>query len=79
MGHSRKEISNNIRKLIVFHHSSGKSIRNIAKSVNLSHSVQYVIERFKEENRIESKVKKGRLRKLTKRDERFIIRNTFVL
>jgi len=75
MGRSRKEITNSIRKLIILHHNSGKSIRNIAKFVNLSHStVQYVIKRFKEENRIEKKVRKGRQRKLTKRDERFIIR-----
>ncbi|GBM23713.1 hypothetical protein AVEN_257627-1 [Araneus ventricosus] len=55
--------------------SSGKSVRNIAKLVNVSHStVQYVIKRFKEENQIENKVKKGRPAKLTKRDQRFIIR-----
>ena len=75
MGRNRKEITNSIRKLIIFHHSSGKSIRNIAKLVNLSHStVQNVITLFKEENRIENKVRKGRLKKLTKHDERFIIR-----
>ncbi|GBM45745.1 Transposable element Tcb1 transposase [Araneus ventricosus] len=36
--------------------------------------VQYVIKRFKEENRIENKVRKGRPAKLTERDQRFIIR-----
>ncbi|GBN21291.1 hypothetical protein AVEN_4154-1 [Araneus ventricosus] len=35
---------------------------------------QYVIKRFKEENRIENKVREGRLAKLTERDQRFIIR-----
>ena len=48
MGRSHKEITNNIQKLMFFHHSSGKSIRNIAKLANLSHStVQYVIKRLK--------------------------------
>ena len=43
--------------------------------VNLSNSAeQYVIKRFKEGNRSENKVRKGRPIKLTKRDERFIIR-----
>ena len=74
MCRSRKEVTNSIRKLIIVHHSSGKSIRNIATLVNLTHSaVLYVIKRFKEENRIENKVRKGRPRKLTKRNERFII------
>ncbi|GBO37993.1 hypothetical protein AVEN_209798-1, partial [Araneus ventricosus] len=54
---------------------SGKSVQNIAKLVNLSHStVQCVLKRFKEENWIENKVSKGRPAKLTKRDQRFIIR-----
>ena len=36
--------------------------------------MQYVIKRFKEKNWIENKVRKRRSRKLTKHDERFIIR-----
>ena len=69
MGGSRKEITNNIRKLIIFHHSSDKSIRNISKLVSLSHStVQYMLKRFKEENRIENKVRKKQPRKLSKRN-----------
>ncbi|GBN43996.1 hypothetical protein AVEN_162041-1 [Araneus ventricosus] len=75
MARSRKETTISIRKLIIFHHSSGKSVRNVAKLVNLYHSTgQYVIKRFKEENRIENKVRKGRPAKLTERDQRFIIR-----
>ncbi|GBO31425.1 hypothetical protein AVEN_172158-1 [Araneus ventricosus] len=75
MARSRKETTISIRKLIIFHHSSGKSVRNISKLVNLSHStMQYVIKRFKEENRIENKVRKGRPAKLTECDQRFIIR-----
>ncbi|GBL65606.1 hypothetical protein AVEN_220932-1, partial [Araneus ventricosus] len=54
---------------------SGKSVRNIAKLINLSHStVHCVLKRFKEENWIENKVRKGRPAKLTKRYQRFIIR-----
>ncbi|GBM46495.1 hypothetical protein AVEN_78887-1 [Araneus ventricosus] len=75
MVRSRKETTISIRKLIIFLHSSGKSVRNVVKLVNLSHSTgQFVIKRFKEENRIENKVRKGRPAKLTERDQRFIIR-----
>ena len=60
--------------MIIFHRSNGKSIRNIAKLVNLSNfTLQYVIKLFKEENRIENKVKGGPT-KLTQHDKRFIIR-----
>ncbi|GBM53848.1 putative RNA-directed DNA polymerase from transposon BS [Araneus ventricosus] len=56
MARSRKETTISIRKLIIFHHSSGKEVRNVSKLVNLYHSTeQYVIKRFKEENRIENK------------------------
>ncbi|GBL97334.1 Transposable element Tc1 transposase [Araneus ventricosus] len=75
MARSRKEAIISIQKLTIFHYSRGKSVRNIAKLVNLSHStVQYVIKRFKEENRIENKVSKDRPAKLTELDQRFIIR-----
>ncbi|GBO28128.1 hypothetical protein AVEN_18900-1 [Araneus ventricosus] len=75
MAHSHKETTISIRKLIIFHHSRGKSVRNIAELVNLSHStVQYMIKRFKEENRIENKARKGLPAKLPKREKRFIIR-----
>ena len=39
--------------------------------------MQYVIKRFKEENRIKRKIRKGPSRKLTKHEERFIIRKIF--
>ncbi|GBM96729.1 hypothetical protein AVEN_104126-1 [Araneus ventricosus] len=75
MVRSHKETTISIRKLIIFLHSSGKSVRNVAKLVNLSHSTgQYEIKRFKEENRNENKVRKGRPAMLTQRDQRFIIR-----
>ncbi|GBM01509.1 hypothetical protein AVEN_209318-1 [Araneus ventricosus] len=75
MARSRKEATISIRKLIIFHHSSGKSVRNVAKLVNLSNSTRkYVIKRFREENRIENKVRNGRAAKLTECDQGFIIR-----
>ena len=59
MACNRKGITNSIRKLITFHHSSGESIRNMAKLVNLPHSkVQYVIKRFKEKNQIKTRYEK---------------------
>ena len=79
MVRSCKEITNNTQKLIILHHGSGKSIRNITKLNNLTHSTaQHVIKCFNEENRIENKVRKGRPRKLTKCDERFIIRKFLI-
>ena len=70
-----KENINSIQKLIVFHLSSGKSIWNITKLVNLSqYPVQYMIRCFKEENQIENKVRKGLSTKLTIRDKIFIFR-----
>ena len=61
--------------MIIFCHSSGKSIQNFTKLVNLSHPIaQYVIKHFKEENQIQNKVRKDRQTKLTKCDKRFIIR-----
>ena len=75
MGRGHKEFTNNIQELIIFQRISVKSIWNITKLVNLSHStVQYVIKCFKEENKIENNVRKGRSKKLTKRDETFIIK-----
>ncbi|GBM32375.1 hypothetical protein AVEN_239774-1 [Araneus ventricosus] len=75
MARSRKEAIINIRKLFFSHHIRSKSVRNVAKLVNLSHSTaKYVIKCFREENRIENKVRKGRAAKLTERDQGFIIR-----
>ena len=75
MGRIRKEITNSFRKLIIFHHSSDKSIQNIAKLVNLSHfTMKYMIKHLKEENWIENKVRKGQPRKLTEHDKIIFIR-----
>ncbi|GBN19544.1 Transposable element Tc1 transposase [Araneus ventricosus] len=74
MARSHKETTISIQKLMIFHHNSGKSVWNITKLVDLSHSiVQYVQKHFKEENWIENKVRKGRPAKLAKSDQRFII------
>ena len=74
MARSCKETTNRIYKLIIFQHNC-KAIQNMAKLVNLSHSiVHYVIKHFKEENGIENKVSKSQLSKLTKCNKKFIIR-----
>ena len=58
MARSRKKTANGISKLIIIHRSSGKSIWNNAKSLNLFHfTVQYMIKRSKGENRTENKVR----------------------
>ena len=70
MVHSRKENAKSTRKFIIFHHSSDKLIRNIAKLVNFSHSiVKCVIRHFQ----IENMVRKSLPRKFTKHGKGFTI------
>lgn len=35
MAHYREETTNAVRKLIIYHHKRGKSVRNIAELVNI--------------------------------------------
>ncbi|GBL95587.1 Transposable element Tc1 transposase [Araneus ventricosus] len=75
MARSRKETTIGIRKLIIFHHRSGKSVRNIAKLVHLSSStVQYVIKRCKRRKSDRKQGKKRSTGQVNKTSPRFIIR-----
>ena len=53
---SYTENTKSIRKLIIFHHSTGKSTQNIAKLIYPV--LQYMIKLFKE-NQFENEVRKG--------------------
>jgi transposase len=71
----KKEISNEIRKLIISKHEQGESIVNISKICNLNYnSVKSIIRRFKQNGSIEIKQRSGRPKKVTPRRERNIIR-----
>lgn len=63
------------RELILHHHQKGKSYSQIAEIINRSRStVQYIIKRYKDENRVESKRRIRRNKKLSIADERWIVR-----
>lgn len=63
------------RELVIYHFKLGKSKRDIAKIVNKSPStVQHIIERFRRENRIASKLKKSPKKAFSERDERWIVK-----
>ncbi|GFS28726.1 uncharacterized protein TNIN_41551 [Trichonephila inaurata madagascariensis] len=70
MACSRKEATKRVQKLVILNFNQGKSIRNIAKLLNVPHSaVQYVIKSSKEENKIENNPKE-----LIQCDQRFIVK-----
>lgn len=63
------------RELIIEHHKEGKSLREIATMVKRPRStVQYIIKRFVEEKRIVDAPRNLNRKKLTPRDERFVMR-----
>lgn len=64
-----KQTSMEIRKLVLSQNQDGKSVREIAKIVKRSHStVQDIISRYKNENRIQNVSRKGQGKKLDKYD-----------
>lgn len=64
------------RKLIISHHQKGKSIRTVAEIVEKSvATVQHIIERFKKEGRLISKVRRSPRKIFTETDERWIVRH----
>lgn len=70
---ARTELSLGERKIVINMHRMGKSYTEIGKLVKRSRStIQKVVNRFKQENRIENKARTGRPRKLSEREERYI-------
>lgn len=71
------------RKIVILNYLDGKSQREIANIVKKSKStVHDIIKRYKEENRISNKQHSGAKKKLTTREEKFLIhevqKNPFV-
>lgn len=71
-----KNISFEIRQLIVFHHAKGRSYKQLSELFNVKKcTVQKIVRRFNEEGRIDyENAKAGRPRILNKREERRVIR-----
>lgn len=70
-----KQTTIDMRDLAINHYKNGKSYGEIAKIINRSRSaIQYIIARYKNENRVANKIKKSKKKKLTATDERWIIR-----
>ena len=51
----RKELSLDIKNLIIDEHKKGKSLQNISNLVNLQHStVQYIVSKYKNSGSVEN-------------------------
>lgn len=75
MGRQRGQTSLEIRKIVINHFRDGRSVREIAKMVNRSHStVHDVIKRFKLRNSLENLPKFSARKIFTDHDERWILR-----
>lgn len=69
----RKEISTDLRKLVISYRNNKKSFGEIAKLLNLSKStVQTIFNNYKTSSSVESKPRSGRPKKLNRRDISFI-------
>lgn len=75
MGRKKSETSVELRNLIINHHKNGKSLSEISVIVERSRStVQYVVKRYKNENRIENLPRNVNRKILSKMDDRYILR-----
>lgn len=75
MGRQRGQTSQEIRELIVKHSKDGKSLREISKIVNRSHStIQYVLKRYKVNKTVMNKSKLAPNKIFTSADERYLVR-----
>lgn len=76
MGRKNADTDINLRCLAIFHHLKGKSLREIGKLLNRTHTtIKYIIDRYKIEDRIENKPRNGNKKKLSAANERYIMRN----
>lgn len=72
---SRKEIATDIRNLLIKCRNERKSFGEIAKMANLSKStVQTICKNFENTGTVENKPRSGRPKKLSRRDESFILK-----
>lgn len=76
MGRKYPDTDINTRSLAIYHHVKGKSLREIGKILNRTHTtIKYIIDRYNIEDRIENKPRNGCKKKLSYADERYIMRN----
>lgn len=69
-----KDTTFNQRQLVIFHHTNGKTVREIAEILIMKRStVGDIISRYKNEDRIDSKDKTGAPKKLSIREQRNIV------
>ncbi len=75
MARKGKNLTFELRQLVIYHTERGVSVRKIAEMLNMCRStVSDIIKRFKREDRIESRKQSGQPRKLMERDETVIVR-----
>ena len=70
-----KEMSEELKNLIICHYNQGRSIRKIAKTVEKPpSSVEYVVRKYKKCHSVLNKSRSGRSPKITKRDKNIFLR-----
>lgn len=75
MSRQRGQTTIELRKLVLKHFQDGKSVREIAKITDRSHStVHDIIKRFRSHNRVANKQKSAHNKIFTELDERYLIR-----
>ncbi|GBN23761.1 Transposable element Tcb1 transposase [Araneus ventricosus] len=73
-----KDISVDVRNLVINHRKNGKSVR-IGQILKLSNSTVFnIIRRFKKTNSVENKQRSGRPRTFSEREERWIVRHVHI-
>ena len=71
----KKDISVDVRNLVICHWKSGKSVRCIGEILKLSKSTVFnIISRFKNRSTVENKERSGRPRTFSEREERWIVK-----
>ncbi|GBM46880.1 hypothetical protein AVEN_10723-1 [Araneus ventricosus] len=74
-----KDISVDVRNLVISHWKNGKSVRCIGQILKLSKSTVFnIIRRFKKTNSVESKQRSGHPRTFSEREERWIVRQVHI-
>ncbi|GBO45167.1 hypothetical protein AVEN_62607-1 [Araneus ventricosus] len=74
-----KDISADLRNLVISHWKNGKSVRCIGQILKFSKSTVFnIIRRFKKTNTVENKQRSGRPRTFSEREERWIVRQVHI-
>lgn len=75
MGRKQKEVSEEVKKIIVYHYNNGLTQQKIAELVNRPRTtIHYIIKKWKDEKTIENKTRCGRPKALSEGDERWLVR-----